>query len=566
MHLRFTAPAAAALLLCASARAADTVLTWIGNENLWTDPQGGATTNTPANNVPAGATYALIIPGGNLTVSSANSVINALTISGSNEISAKAVVVKDLFVNGGFTVLNSADISGNLQLHDINLYFNGTATIGASLPTVIEGSGSSAVLTNNGTMTIGNQTSFQGGLVLINNGLLDISAGGYLPFSYPSSIENDATLRLHSGSITSARTNSGSFSIDAGATLTGNYSTFTASSSITGQGNFDPGLSSTIQGAFNISGNTTVSVFSALDFQTAAHTGSLTLAGPLSSSSSITVDGPFTATGGTLTATGSVTVNGPVSISSGAFNAAGGLIINGNTTLQQSSQDFIVIGGSLTNQAGRTLTLSTPLEYPHDGTIGLSQSSTLINSGLFNTGPGAITADYSAQSHATFRNAGTLTVNAPHDAFKILNGYYTPLTFINTGTLTVSAGTCRIAAPQDPATTGIFNVNAGATLEFSANYDFSSPTDPTLTGAGLLIIDPGITLALPVDSAFSGTIEVNGTLLLTAPRDPNSTLTSPNFTVLNTPVPEPASLTLLAVGATALFRRRRIPRRAIHRP
>jgi hypothetical protein len=125
------------------------------------------------------------------------------------------------------------------------------------------------------------------------------------------------------------------------------------------------------------------------------------------------------------------------------------------------------------------------------------------------------------------------------------------------GTIVIDNATLTLAAPENPASSPIFSLNAGAILDLATNYSFSRPTDPTLTGTGLLIIDPGTTLALPIDSPFAGTVEVNGTLHITPPRDPNSTLTTPTVTVLTTPVPEPTSLTLLLLAAPALLTRRR---------
>jgi hypothetical protein len=129
------------------------------------------------------------------------------------------------------------------------------------------------------------------------------------------------------------------------------------------------------------------------------------------------------------------------------------------------------------------------------------------------------------------------------------------------GTIDISNATLLLAASQDPSTTVHFDLAPDATLEFAASCDFSSPTGPTLTGSGLVIIDAGATLALPVDSAFAGTIKINGTLFLTAPRDPDSTLTTPAFTLFTAPAPapapEPASLSALALAAPLLARRRK---------
>ncbi len=138
------------------------------------------------------------------------------------------------------------------------------------------------------------------------------------------------------------------------------------------------------------------------------------------------------------------------------------------------------------------------------------------------------------------------------------------LTFKLTGSTTVQSGTLLLAAPQDLATTGVFTVNAGAALDLAADYSFAQGTDPTLAGAGLVIVDPQITLVLAADTAFTGTIRVNGTLIVAPPRDPNAPASSlMRFTILPAAVPEPASVGLLSAGLLPLLRRR--PPRAFSR-
>ncbi|HVX85251.1 MAG TPA: hypothetical protein VH253_10740 [Phycisphaerae bacterium] len=110
---------------------------------------------------------------------------------------------------------------------------------------------------------------------------------------------------------------------------------------------------------------------------------------------------------------------------------------------------------------------------------------------------------------------------------------------------------------QQAATTGEFAMDSGSTLEFAASCDFSSPGGPTRTGPdGLTIVDPGITLTLPSDTAFAGTIDVYGTLVIAPPLNPADAGLSPTFTVVDE-VPEPASLTLLALVIPFSLRRRR---------
>jgi hypothetical protein len=121
-------------------------------------------------------------------------------------------------------------------------------------------------------------------------------------------------------------------------------------------------------------------------------------------------------------------------------------------------------------------------------------------------------------------------------------------------TLVVDNATLLLTAPQDPASTPTFFLAANATLDFAANYDFTS--GPSLSGTGLVIIDANTTFTLPIDTAFSGTIQVNGTLILTPALNPDNANITPAFTVLPTPIPEPATLLPLLAAPLLLNRRR----------
>jgi hypothetical protein len=163
----------------------------------------------------------------------------------------------------------------------------------------------------------------------------------------------------------------------------------------------------------------------------------------------------------------------------------------------------------------------------------------------------------------TLNNAGSLRFGTD------LITLSSDLTFNHTGSLEVIAGKVLLAAPQQAATTGAFAIEKFSSLptgilEFATDYDFSSPTGPFFThyasGDGLLIIDPGITLTLPLDTPFAGTIQNNGTLLIAPPLNPANLNMTPNFTILPTAVPEPTSLLSAALALPLALLRR--PRRA----
>jgi hypothetical protein len=306
---------------------------------------------------------------------------------------------------------------------------------------------------------------------------------------------------------------------------------------------------------------------------TLASTGTFTLGSTnlvLNSHSTFTNNGTFTATKNTMI-TG---MGGSVSNPFGRFINNGTLtILSGLTT---SSVIALDNAGTIHYKGGRSNIAvvgndspSAILDVDAAATVTLS-ARTLAYGQLNNHGsllvfPRTGSATIGGAGMA-FTNSGTTTVSAgllvigdtPATASLRVSPDTAPSTFINTGTLEITAATVLLAAAQDPATTGLFTVNADATLELAADYSFALFTDPTLTGAGLVIIDPNVTLTLAMDTAFTGTIEVNGTLIIAPPRDPNAAPESlMQFTILPQSVPEPASLALLTLGTLFLVRRPR---------
>ncbi|HVX85152.1 MAG TPA: PEP-CTERM sorting domain-containing protein [Phycisphaerae bacterium] len=256
----------------------------------------------------------------------------------------------------------------------------------------------------------------------------------------------------------------------------------------------------------------------------------------------------------------------------------------------------IINNGTMNIEAG--VSVSSTVNFENAGTINLlggqyiDSGTTMMPSSTFNLGEN--TSFYAIKRNYTtgnINNAGTMVINyngpdtsafggaglhLSNSGKMQLGGYVTigdapagdptvavssavatPVsTFVNTGSVEVQ-GTVYLYAAQDAATNGSFLVDGGGNLEFGADYSFASSTDPTLTGSGTLIVDPGVTLTVPEDVGFTGTIEVNGTLVIAAPRDPTAHPVSPSFTVVGESVPEPGSLGLLGAGAAVLLGRRR---------
>jgi hypothetical protein len=453
------------LLSCARlASAADTPATWDGSANPWSDAAAWNLLTYPDNGSPAGASYAVTITAGDIDLTDLLPTVNTLTWTG-GALHANYIGYADSAVTGGqLTVQNTAALSGDLQLNRAFLLLNGTSTIGAAGPTTLTDLPSGSQITNNGSLTIASAASFNGSFFLFNNGALDISAPNAAALA-TLEIQNNGALTLHSGTAYTLDGNStGSFSIDAGATLVlSRDANFTAASSFSGAGNIavtQSGVS--VRGAYAITGNTSViGGDAALRFYAAASTTSLTV------------------TGGFVGGAGSMTVSGPVLLTHGTISFLGGLIANGGITLAPSAS---TLGGKLTNPLGQTFAFA---DSSHAATLTLSTSALLTNVGALTAGPGLITA--TGTPPPTFANTGTFIVNAPNGALTLIDALGTSgatLAFTNTGDVYLNAGRLILAASGASELGGTFHVAAGTSLTLAANYVLTG----TLAGDGDLLL------------------------------------------------------------------------------
>jgi hypothetical protein len=211
--------------------------------------------------------------------------------------------------------------------------------------------------------------------------------------------------------------------------------------------------------------------------------------------------------------------------------------------------------------AGGALGVNLTVALSANFTTNFSGASTTINSFHNLSTPTATLGETDVSTlapGATFINDGTFLVDVP-DQFDLdprATGFDQHSTFFfqNNGLVKVLAGNFNLHVPD----TGAFTVQSDATLELAADYDFSTPTSPTLAGTGNILIDPGVTMTLAIDSAFAGTITVNGQLIIAPPRNPDAAPESlMQFTILPQPVPEPASLGAMALALLPLLVRRR---------
>jgi hypothetical protein len=284
--------------------------------------------------------------------------------------------------------------------------------------------------------------------------------------------------------------------------------------------------------------------------------------------------------GATLTNNGALNVGTSMTFAGTTFNPTSGHFVN-NATLNLNASFAVsatvtfdnagtinVNRGTFTFVAGGADSPSAVINVTNTGTLSLGTRS--LSTGKLNndhillvnlnwTTPitlgGAGFAFHNAGQTVLFQ--GTLTVGDAPTAQIPLTAPAAS-TFVNTGTVELRGGTLILFAAQDSATTGVFTVGDGATLEFAADYSFALATDPTLTGVGTVLIDSDTTLTLAIDSDFTGTIIANGTLIIAPPRDPTASPESlMQFTILPQPVPEPSSLAAMALALLPLLLRRR---------
>lgn len=162
------------------------------------------------------------------------------------------------------------------------------------------------------------------------------------------------------------------------------------------------------------------------------------------------------------------------------------------------------------------------------------------------TSPGGIIVISTLSADASPRTL-TLNTTSSRASFQVTDSVAPNLS------LTLTNADLLLAAPQDPASVTAFYIATASTLTFATDYDFT--TGPTLAGFGHVIIAAGATLTLPIDTAYAGTIQVNGTLVLAPALNPANAHRVPAFFIL--PTPEPTSLSLLLLASPLLLRRKR---------
>ena len=420
----------------------------------------------------------LDINGNILTLKGASTVSNngVLNLASGTLTGAGALTISNLLNwNGGtLTGTGKKTVSGTLNLSGDQYFLDGTtlettgATVWTGNGTLYAANAASWNNTSTGTIDLQGDADFyqnNGAQPTFNNaGTLTKSNGTTTDESYISGIfNNTGTVQVKKGTLrlSGGGTNTGSFSIDNGATLklSSNYN-FNTGNSITGAGNFN------IEG-----GTTTVAAAS-----TWSAPVNLTSSGTITGTGALTISNKLNWSGqGTLSGTGKKTV-------SGTLNLSGGHLLGG-TTLETTGTTIWTGNGTL---------------YTGDGAI------------WNNTSTGTIDLQDDADFYqwygnlSTFNNAGTLIKsNGTTTGESSISGL-----FNNTGTVQVKAGTLTLYSGG--TNTGSFSIDAGSTLRITADYNFN--TGNSVTGAGNFNIEDRTT-TLNVDSTWSAPVNlINGTL------------------------------------------------------
>ncbi|OBQ33347.1 MAG: hypothetical protein AN487_20595, partial [Anabaena sp. CRKS33] len=397
----------------------------------------------------------------------------ALTVSGKLNWSGGT-----LSGTGKKTISGALNLSNDLTLSTTTLETTGT--------TVWTGNGtlntSSAAIWNNtstGTIDLQSDADFSynnsGTKTTFNNaGTFTKSNGTTTDESYISGFfNNTGTVQVKAGTLnlSGGGTNTGSFSIDAGATLriTAGYN-FNTGNSITGAGNFN------IESG---SGTTTVNAAS-------------------------TWSAPVNLISGGLTGAGALTISNKLNWNSGVLSGTGKKTVSGTLNLISNQYSQHVIIGTTLETTGATVWTGNGTFYAQNAAIWNNTSTGTID--LQNDADFSFVYD---NPISTFNNAGTFTKS---------NGTTTDDSFIdaifnNTGTVQVKAGTLRLIGGGTRGTnTGNFSIDAGATLRITADY-YNFDAGNSVTGAGNFNIESGIATTVNAASTWSAPVNlISGTL------------------------------------------------------
>ena len=225
----------------------------------------------------------------------------------------------------------------------------------------------------------------------------------------------------------------------------------------------------------NVGGNPSIKLaFGAQSIHSLTDSNTLIISGALLLGAASKVNASLTLSGGSINGSGPLWLTGLFTWLGGNLvipttTAAGGIDFHGQ------NNDYLW-DGTLILPAGQTATIGAT----GNSTLQMVASAVFDNGGtLIASGGASLESGAGGPLIPTFKNSGTLNVDST-TTFTISSG----LIFSNTGTVNVQAGTLTIGAADAGATTGSFNVSAGATLNFGSTSTDTLIAPGTISGAG----------------------------------------------------------------------------------
>lgn len=451
-----------------------------------------ANTYTGATTINSGSTLAL---SGNGSVAASSGV----TDNGTLDISAttSGASIKTLSGSGG--VVTAA--GKNLTLTQASGSYSGdlsgagglTVAAGTETLTGINSYTGDTTIANGATLALsGNSNAIMSSSRVVDNGTLDISAGGLI--AYVNSLSGSGSvvtgsgggLRLVSASDTFSGVISGSGDLRllSGTQTLAGANTFTGGTTVDG-GNLVLSKSGT-SGSGSLVNNASAVI-------TVNNGGTLTFAAnDLFGIHNVNVVTPITInSGGTVTNNGTfVSKLGPLTLNGGRLTSTGGL----NTTQGPVAW---MLGGTVTATGSSTSTISgTGKVMLGSGaqtgtTFNVTGTKLLVSANLIN---GGTTAAWGVQqpSYLTKQGTGTLTLSGA-------NTY--------AGTTTVSAGTLQAGAANSLSSGSAVTVASGATLDLNGY----NQTIASLAGAGNTTLGAGtLTTGSGGSTTYSGNLRGSG--------------------------------------------------------
>ena len=414
------------------------------------------------------------IGAGTLTLSAAN------TYTGTTTITSGTLNVVGSLASNAMVVQDGAalQIDGAALLDTASVTLNGTGNLSL---TGNEQIGSLASASNTSTVVLGTN-------VLTTGGAANTSFAGSITGSGGLTKEGNGTF-----SLTGANTYTGTTTVNAGILdLQGGASIADAGAVVVNAGGTLQVSANETIGSIGGAGNVLLNAN-----LTTGDGGNTTLSGVISGAGNLTKQGA-----GTLSLTGVNTYSGITNVNGGVleFTGAGAKTATGNLVVNS--------GGTLRTDGG-ALAFGQPVVLNGTGILDLDGDETIA---FFSAAAGT-TTDIQAGSTftinqgapgtaaGTIQGGGNLTKGGAQTLILSGTNTYTGTTTVNSGTLDLQGGAAIID-------TGSVVVNAGGTLQVSANETIGN-----IGGAGNVVLNAHLTTGDGSSTIFSGTASGTGNLI-----------------------------------------------------